>query len=87
MRARRERADEPHPPSPSLPAAGSREGKLAADLCAAVKDGNGDAFGDAIYNYDQISKLDPWKTNVLLKIKQALAGGAGGEGGDGDGIM
>jgi hypothetical protein len=26
------------------------------------KDMNSEAFTDAVYNYDQISKLDPWKT-------------------------
>ena len=40
-----------------------------------------DAFTDAIYNYDQISKLDPWKTSVLLKIKTAMQK-ATGEGDD-----
>jgi alpha-soluble NSF attachment protein len=65
----------------------SREGKLLADVCAAVKDSNVEAFSDAIYNYDQISKLDPWKTSVLLKIKATITGG-GGDGGDGgDGVM
>lgn len=28
----------------------------------AFKDMNSEAFTDAVYNYDQISKLDPWKT-------------------------
>lgn len=60
----------------------SREGKLLADLVAAFKDGNSEAFTDAVYNYDQISKLDPWKTSVLLKIKNQLTGPAGGGEGD-----
>ena len=36
-----------------------------------------DAFSDAVYNYDQISKLDAWKTNVLLKIKTSMQKAAG----------
>lgn len=60
---------------------GSRECKLMEDVCAAFKDGSTDAFTDAVYNYDQISKLDPWKTSVLLKIKSAIQK-ANGEGAD-----
>ena len=66
---------------------GSRECKLCEDILQSFKDANADAFTDAIYNYDQISKLDPWKTTLLLKIKTAITGGgdggAGGGGGEG----
>jgi alpha-soluble NSF attachment protein len=43
---------------------GCRECKLLDDLAAAFKDGSVDAFTDAVYNYDQISKLDPWKVRA-----------------------
>ncbi|RYG50072.1 hypothetical protein EON67_05930 [archaeon] len=49
-----------HPPR--VPCAGSRECKLAEDIVQAVKDMNADAFTDAVYNFDQISKLDNWRT-------------------------
>lgn len=60
---------------------GSRESKLCGDLVQAYKDVNVDAFVDAIYNYDQISKLEPWRTNLLLRVKNTMGGGAGGAGG------
>jgi alpha-soluble NSF attachment protein len=42
------------------------------DVVTAYKDGNMDAFTDAVYNFDQISKLDPWRTTILLKIKTEM---------------
>lgn len=48
---------------------GSREGKLLADISGAFKDSNVEAFTDAVYNYDQISKIDPWKT---VRVQSAL---------------
>ena len=64
---------------------GSRECKLCEDVLQSFKDANADAFTDAIYNYDQISKLDPWKTTLLLKIKTAITGGGDGAGAGGEG--
>ena len=64
---------------------GSRECKLCEDVLQSFKDANADAFTDAIYNYDQISKLDPWKTTLLLKIKTAITGGGDGGGAGGEG--
>jgi hypothetical protein len=71
----------PSPPFPSPPCAGSRECKLLEDVCQAFKDGNNDAFTDAVFNYDQISKLDPWRTSILLRIKSQIQKSVG-EGGD-----
>ena len=31
------------------------------------------------FNYDQISKLDPWKTTILLRIRGLISGDAGGD--------
>jgi len=42
---------------------GSRECKLCEDIIQSCKDMNAEAFTDAVYNFDQISKLDPWKTS------------------------
>ena len=44
---------------------GCREAKLCDDALQAFKDMNSEAFTDAVYNYDQISKLDPWKTTCV----------------------
>jgi len=79
-RARRSPPSAARPPAarpPARPPAGSRECKLLDDLCAAFKDGSVDAFTDAVYSYDQISKLDPWKTSVLLKVKQSIQKASG----------
>jgi len=47
----------------------TREHQLLIDLGAAVEQGDEEAFADKLFQYDQISKLDKWKINVLLKIK------------------
>ena len=57
---------------------GCRECKLIDDVSAAFKDGNAEAFTDAVFNFDQISKLDPWRTTILLKIKAELTKANGG---------
>jgi len=52
--------------------AGSRECKLAEDVTRTYNDFNADEFTDVVYAYDQISKLDPWKTTMLLRIKNKI---------------
>lgn len=59
---------------------GCREAKLLDDIVQAFKDMNAGAFTDAVYNYDQISKLEPWRTKILLKIKKQMTGMDGGSG-------
>lgn len=51
---------------------GSREEELLRKIVAAVGEGDVEAFTNAVYTYDSISKLDDWKTSVLLKIKNAI---------------
>ena len=53
--------------------AGSRECKLVEDILEAYRDFNPDQFTDVVYAYDQISKLDPWKTTMLLRIKTKIS--------------
>lgn len=50
----------------------SREGKLLSGVAAAVDEGDAEAFTNCVYDYDSISKLDEWKTSVLLKIKYGI---------------
>ena len=59
----------------SLPVAstGSREGKLLTDLIKAFENQNGDAFADALFQYNSISALDSWKVSVLRAAKDHLA--------------
>ncbi|KAL5375478.1 hypothetical protein DPSP01_011176 [Paraphaeosphaeria sporulosa] len=49
-----------------------REHQLLVDLLQAVKDGDQEVFADKLFQYDQLSKLDKWKTTLLLRIKSAV---------------
>lgn len=50
----------------------AREGKLLSDIIAAVDDGDVEAFTNVVYDYDSMSKLDEWKTSILLTIKKSV---------------
>lgn len=62
----------------------SREGKFADELIECVEGGDVEGFATACYEYDRISKLDPWKTTILLSIRKAVDGNGDGDGADGD---
>ena len=51
---------------------GTRENMLLTDLAAAVQEGDQEQFADKLFHYDQMSKLDKWKTTILLRIKGAI---------------
>ena len=53
--------------------AGSREHKLLGDLASAAEEGDADAFTGALAEYDSMSRLDPWKTKMLLRAKKHMA--------------
>ncbi|OSS50227.1 hypothetical protein B5807_04956 [Epicoccum nigrum] len=46
-----------------------REHQLLCDLAAAVQDGDQEMFADKLFQFDQLSKLDKWKTTLLLRVK------------------
>lgn len=50
----------------------TKEYKLLADILEAVQDGDTQKFADVVFEFDQFSKLDNWKTTLLLKIKNAV---------------
>ncbi|TQS36617.1 hypothetical protein Golomagni_02926 [Golovinomyces magnicellulatus] len=50
----------------------TREYQLLIDLSEAVDAGDQEIFAEKLFQYDQISKLDKWKTTILLKIKNAI---------------
>jgi len=52
--------------------ASSRECKFVEEIIQAVEKYDVDAFTQAVVDYDSISKLDNWKTKVLLKVKQGI---------------
>jgi len=50
----------------------TREHQLLADLAELVEQGDQEAFADKLFQYDQFSKLDKWKTTLLLRVKNAI---------------
>jgi len=52
---------------------GSREDELLGKIVAAVTDCDVEAFTNAVFEFHSISKLDDWKTSLLLKIKKSIS--------------
>ncbi|XP_076901844.1 alpha-soluble NSF attachment protein-like [Bidens hawaiensis] len=52
--------------------AGTREYKLLADLTASIEEEDVTKFTDAIKEFDSMTKLDAWKTTLLLRVKDLL---------------
>jgi len=50
----------------------SRECKLLTDLLGAMEGGNADAFTGAVAEFDSMTRLDPWKTSLLLVAKRLI---------------
>ncbi|XP_059095283.1 alpha-soluble NSF attachment protein-like isoform X2 [Tigriopus californicus] len=53
--------------------ADSREAKLIKALCTHIEEQDVDAFSEEVKSFDSISRLDPWYTTLLLRIKKAIA--------------
>ncbi|KAI0489191.1 hypothetical protein KFK09_029033 [Dendrobium nobile] len=51
---------------------GTREYKLLADLAASMDEEDVAKFTEAIKEFDSMTRLDPWKTTLLLRAKTAL---------------
>ncbi|KAE9375756.1 TPR-like protein [Stipitochalara longipes BDJ] len=58
---------------PTFPS--TREHQLLVDLAEQVEAGDQEAFAEKLFLYDQMSKLDKWKTTILLRIKNAIEEG------------
>ena len=56
----------------------TREAKFAQELMGACEEADVERFQNAVYQYDQVTKLDNFKTGVLLRIKKALEEDEGG---------
>ena len=56
----------------------SREGKFCAVLVECMEQFDSEGFATACFEYDRISKLDPWKTTLLVKVKRSIEEQAGG---------
>ncbi|KAI3635482.1 hypothetical protein MIR68_006120 [Amoeboaphelidium protococcarum] len=50
----------------------SRECQLLLNLLDALEAGDQPAFTGHVADYDRMSKLDPWKTTVLLRVKRTI---------------
>ena len=55
----------------------SREGKFCRELIKCVEEYDPEGFATACFEYDRISKLDPWKTSMLVRIKRSIQEGEG----------
>jgi alpha-soluble NSF attachment protein len=49
--------------------ASTREYLLLADLKEAIEAGDQESFTDKLFQFDQMSKLDKWKTTLLIRVK------------------
>ncbi|KAG6068996.1 hypothetical protein E4U32_006046 [Claviceps aff. humidiphila group G2b] len=52
--------------------ASQREYMLLSDLCEALEQQSQDVFTDKLFQYDQICKLDNWKTTILVRVKNTI---------------
>ncbi|KAI0082290.1 vesicular-fusion protein SEC17 [Panus rudis PR-1116 ss-1] len=50
----------------------TREYKFVNALVDAMEAGDQEAFTAAVFEFDQVTKLDNWKTAILLKIKRGI---------------
>ncbi|KAK9460105.1 soluble NSF attachment protein [Lipomyces oligophaga] len=50
----------------------TREYNLLLEIISACEDGDQERFTDKVYAFDQFSKLDKWKTTILLRIKSSI---------------
>jgi len=56
--------------------ADSRECKLLKTLMDKLEAEDADGFSEAVAEYDAVSRLDPWFTSILLRIKKSISGEA-----------
>jgi alpha-soluble NSF attachment protein len=50
----------------------TRENQLLTDLTEAVEHGDQEAFSDKLFQFDQLSRLDKWKTALFVRIKDSI---------------
>jgi alpha-soluble NSF attachment protein len=61
---------------------GSREDELVAHIADAIEQLDTDAFAEAVQEYDSMTRLDAFRTQMLLRAKKKLQQGAYGGGDD-----
>jgi alpha-soluble NSF attachment protein len=62
----------------------TREHKLLVELAAAMDEGDVGAFTATVQEFDSMSRLDTWKTTLLLRAKKRCAAREAGGGEDDD---
>lgn len=50
----------------------TREHQLLVDLAGAVEEGDQEVFADKLFQFDQMSRLDKWKTEILTRVKAGI---------------
>lgn len=50
----------------------TREHQLLVDLVASLEAADQEQFQDKLFQFDQMSKLDKWKTTLLLRVKNSI---------------
>ncbi|KAI9328129.1 soluble NSF attachment protein [Zopfochytrium polystomum] len=50
----------------------TRECKFLLSLVDAIDNADVQAFTDAVVDYDRLTKLDSWKTSLLLRVKKSI---------------
>jgi len=50
----------------------SREGKFSRTLIDCVEGFDAEGYATACFEYDRITKLDPWKTSILVRVKRSI---------------
>lgn len=48
---------------------------MLQDVCDAVEEGDTDKFQDVVAQYDSLTRLDAWKTTLLLRVKKRIPEG------------
>lgn len=57
----------------------SREGKFANSLIESVEGYDVEGFSTACFEFDRISKLNPWQTSILVAVKRSIDDGGDAE--------
>ncbi|KAL5594341.1 hypothetical protein BROUX41_001280 [Berkeleyomyces rouxiae] len=52
--------------------AGQREYRILVDLAESIQASNAQQFTDRLFMFDQVSKLDKWKTTILVRVKNQI---------------
>lgn len=52
--------------------AGTRECNLVVKLVQALENESSEEFSQALADFDKMTKLDEWKTALLLRVKKSI---------------